>query len=381
MKKIIISENEKGLLFKNGKFVKLLDAGKYRLFGDSVVERRPMDELYGELLPSGCSLETLLRNKEIARQTTVVDVGEQEIALHFVDGKFAQALKKGKYAFWSVERKHEFQIVSIANPEAGDSVPGYLMEQMERCLYTKVTVASYQKARLYFNKHFEKVLEPGTYYFWKNGVEVDVGYVDTRLTQMNITGQEILTQDKVSLRINFVCSYRITDYVKVLTEIDDYAEQLHVTAQLAMREYVGKHKLDEILEGKDQGSEHIIARLKEKAPALFVEVLDGGVKDIILPGEIRDIMNTVLAAEKRAQASVITRREEVASTRSLLNTARLMEENQTLYRLKELEYIERICANVGNINLNGTGDMLAQLGDILRSRRTDSVPPAAADTP
>ena len=255
------------------------------------------------------------------------------------------------------------------------------MEQMERCLYTKVTVASYQKARLYFNKHFEKVLEPGTYYFWKNGVEVDVGYVDTRLTQMNITGQEILTQDKVSLRINFVCSYRITDYVKVLTEIDDYAEQLHVTAQLAMREYVGKHKLDEILEGKDQVSEHIIARLKEKAPALFVEVLDGGVKDIILPGEIRDIMNTVLAAEKRAQASVITRREEVASTRSLLNTARLMEENQTLYRLKELEYIERICANVGNINLNGTGDMLAQLGDILRSRRTDSVPPAAADTP
>ena len=381
MKKIIISENEKGLLFKNGKFVKLLDAGKYRLFGDSVVERRPMDELYGELLPSGCSLETLLRNKEIARQTTVVDVGEQEIALHFVDGKFAQALKKGKYAFWSVERKHEFQIVSIANLEVGDSVPGYLMEQMDRCLYTKVTVASYQKARLYFNKHFEKVLEPGTYYFWKNGVEVDVGYVDTRLTQMNITGQEILTQDKVSLRINFVCSYRITDYVKVLTEIDDYAEQLHVTAQLAMREYVGKHKLDEILEGKDQVSEHIIARLKEKAPALFVEVLDGGVKDIILPGEIRDIMNTVLAAEKRAQASVITRREEVASTRSLLNTARLMEENQTLYRLKELEYIERICANVGNINLNGTGDMLAQLGDILRSRRTDSVPPAAADTP
>ena len=79
-------------------------------------------------------------------------------------------------------------------------------------------------------------------------------------------------------------------------------------------------------------------------------------------------MNNVLAAEKRAQASVITRREEVASTRSLLNTARLMEENQTLYRLKELEYIERICANVGNINLNGTGDLLAQLGDILRGK-------------
>ena len=79
-------------------------------------------------------------------------------------------------------------------------------------------------------------------------------------------------------------------------------------------------------------------------------------------------MNTVLVAEKRAQASVIARSEEVASTRSLLNTAKLMEENQTLYRLKELEYVERICANVGNISLNGNGDLLAQLGKLLRTQ-------------
>lgn len=76
-------------------------------------------------------------------------------------------------------------------------------------------------------------------------------------------------------------------------------------------------------------------------------------------------MNTVIAAEKRAQANVITRREEVASTRSLLNTAKLMDENETLYKLKELEYIERICENVGSINLNGGSDMLAQLAGLI----------------
>ena len=94
-------------------------------------------------------------------------------------------------------------------------------------------------------------------------------------------------------------------------------------------------------------------------------VYQTGVKDIILPGEIREIMNTVLVAEKRAQANVITRREEVASTRSLLNTAKLMDENQTLYKLKELEYVERICENVGNISLNGNGNILGQLTAIL----------------
>ena len=168
-------------------------------------------------------------------------------------------------------------------------------------------------------------------------------------------------EDKVALRINFVCNYRVTDFVRIQSEIDDYREQMHVAAQLALRDYVGRYKLDEILENKDEMSGYVFAKLKEKEGEFFVEIRDAGVKDIILPGEIRDIMNTVLIAEKKAQANVIARREEVASTRSLLNTAKLMEENQTLYKLKELEYIERISENVGSITLSGNGDMLSQL--------------------
>lgn len=370
MKKIIVNENQKGLLFKNGKFVKLLEAGKYRLFGGRTVEVLSMEL---PLASMTCSLDTLLANGEIAEQTAVVEVGDQQIALHFEDGKFDYALTTGKYAFWSTQRKHTFQLVDISTPVVAPEVPTYIFRELPENLFIKVKIAPFQKGRLYFNKKLEKLLEPGVYYFWRNDVQVDVDIVDTRLTQMNVTGQEMLTQDKVSLRINFVCNYLITDYVKVLTEIDDYAEQLHVAAQLAMREYVGRHRLDEILENKEEISRYILEKLREKAPGLYVEVVDGGVKDVILPGEIRDIMNTVLVAEKRAQASVITRREEVASTRSLLNTAKLMEENQTLYRLKELEYIERICGNVGSINLNGTGDLLAQLGEILRGRGADTM--------
>ena len=313
MKKIIVKENQKGLLFKNGKFVKLLEAGKYHLFGDSHAELLSAE---GQLTSDTCTLETLLKAPEIARQVSVVEVGDQQMALHFVDGKFVHALRQGKYAFFAAQHKHDFQMVDVSTPVVDSSVPAYIFMLIPSSFYTKVEISEYQRGRLYFNQKFESVLEPGTYYFWKNNIRVDVGLVDTRLTQMNITGQEILTQDKVSLRINFVCNYRIIDYVKVLTEIDDYSEQLHVAAQLAMREYVGKQKLDEILENKDQISLYVIQKLREKAPTLFLEIVDGGVKDIILPGEIRDIMNTVLVAEKRAQASVITRREEVASTRS-----------------------------------------------------------------
>lgn len=365
MKKIIINENQKGFLFKNGKYIKLLNAGKYYLFSGKEIE---ISNLEQPIVSGKCALETLLLDKTVAEKVAVVEVGDEKLALHYVNGKFANVLCRGKYAFWSVVDKHEFRIVDISTPIVDESIPEYVFSKIPQIYYTKIEVLDYQKARLYFNQKFERILDAGTYYFWKNSIKVDVGYVDTRLTQMNITGQEILTADKVSLRINFVCNYRVTDYVKILTEIDDFVEQMHVSAQLALREYVGKYKLDEILENKDQMSEFVFTKLKAKEKSLFVEITDAGVKDIILPGEIREIMNTVLIAEKRAQANVITRREEVASTRSLLNTAKLMDENQTLYKLKELEYVERICENVGNISLNGNGNILNQLTTLLNNK-------------
>mgnify|MGYP003291866752 CR=1 FL=1 len=362
MKKVIIKENERGLLFKNGKFIKMLTAGKYTVFKDSYID---ILSAANPLMSDSCSLETLLCDKEIAKSVSVAEVGDREIALHYVNGKFENILQRGKYAFWNFADSHEFITVDISNPDVTERIPEYIFSKISPAYYTKVEVAEYQKARLYYNQKFVKILDAGTYYFWRNGIKVDVGLVDTRLTQMDITGQEILTQDKVSLRINFVCNYRVTDYVKILTEIDGFAEQIHVTAQLYLREYVGKYKLDEILENKDKISEYVFNRLKAKENQFYVEFTEAGVKDIILPGEIRAIMNTVLVAEKRAQANVITRREEVASTRSLLNTAKLMEENKTLYKLKELEFVERICANVGNINIGTNGDVLSQLSTIL----------------
>lgn len=369
MKKIIINENQRGFLFKNGKYIKLLGAGKYYLSHDKEIEISELEEL---IQTNKCSLETLLADKDVAEQTTTVDVGDEELALHYVNGRFSSVLRYGKFAFWNVTDKHEFKLVNISTPDVDASVPEYIFSKLPQACYQKFEVAEYQKALLYFNQKLERVLDGGIYYFWKNSVKIDVKTVDTRLTQMDITGQEILTADKVTLRINLVCNYRVTDVVKIMTEIDDFGEQLHVAAQLAIREYVGKYKLDDILENKEQMSKFVFDKLKAREKELFVEIVNADVKDIILPGEIREIMNTVLIAEKRAQANVITRREEVASTRSLLNTAKLMDENQTLYKLKEMEYAERICENVGNINLNGNGNILTQLTALLNGGNSDS---------
>ena len=360
MKKVMINENERGLLFKNGKFVDVLGAGKYRTYGGKTIEVVSSDKLVSS---AHCTLNDLLKNQKLAKMVKVVEIPAEHILLHFADGNFAGALLSGKYAFWENGRKREFLLEDMSQPEVSDTVPEYIFHlgRLSSQLFTKVEVAQYNKARLYFNKKFVRLLEPGTYYFWLSNTNVEAELVDTRTTQMSITGQEVLTQDKVSVRLTMVCTYKITDYVKIRTELDDYVDQIHTAAQLAMREYIGRNRLDDILANKDDLSKYVFDRLKEREKDMYVEFSEAAVRDIILPGEIRDIMNTVLVAEKRAQANVITRREEVASTRSLLNTAKLMEENKTLYKLKELEFIERICENVGNITLNGSGDILTQL--------------------
>lgn len=75
-------------------------------------------------------------------------------------------------------------------------------------------------------------------------------------------------------------------------------------------------------------------------------------------------MNKVLIATKQAQANTIVRREETASTRSLLNTAKLMEDNAMLFKLKEMEYIEKIADRVGEITVSGGGQVIDQLKQI-----------------
>ena len=368
MKKIIIKENQKGFLFKNGKYIKLLGAGKYYLFGGREAEVSSIGS-DGMVYCGDCPLETLLADKETASMTSCVEVGDEELALHYVNGKFASSLCRGKYAFWNDAGTHEFKKVDISTPYVQEDVPEYIFAKLPSSYYTKIDVAEHQKARLCIGNRFEKILGAGTYYFWNTPAKIGVDFIDTRLTKLDIAGQEMLTADKVTLRVNFVCNYRVTDFLKIFTEIDDHVEQIYLACQLALREYVGKYKLDELLENKEAMSAFVLEKLKAKEKELFVEFKDAGVKDIILPGEIREIMNTVLVAEKRAQANVITRREEVASTRSLLNTAKLMDENETLYKLKELEYIERICENVGDISLNAGGDMLSKLAGILGGRK------------
>ena len=366
MKKIMINENQKGLLFKNGKFEKLLGAGKYTLFGNKEIE---LLSLENQIFSSRCHLETLLSDEEIRKNADVVEVKAGFAALHYKDGIFSHFLTEGKYAFWNYFCKNTFEFVDFSNPKA-ENVPEYIFPKISSAFCEKKEVNFYENAALYINGVFDSILKPGIYYFWKNGSTIKIESFDNTMRVCTVACQELLTQDKVSIRVSYIGSYKIIDYIELRKSVDDYKTYMHNCVQLALREYVGNKKFDDILSNKEEMSDYVFSQMKEKMKSISIDFSMGAVRDIILPGEIRDIMNTVLIAEKKAQANVIARREEVASTRSLLNTAKLMEENKTLYKLKELEYLERIFENVSTITVNGSGDILSQLASVLGKKES-----------
>lgn len=363
IKKYIIKEQECGYLMKDGRFVELLTAGRYSYLNmlGYEVQTVPMT---GEVKTCGIPEEILMKDEKFASRVVKAVLPDECIALRFVNKAYREVITKPETLYWNVFEKNEFRLIDITQPYMENTLPRMYMDLMPSKYYKKIVIKDGEAGLLYFDNRYEKKLDTGTYYFWNYGREVTCKVFNMKIQQLDISGQEILTADKVAVRLNIICNYRITNPEKLVQTVEGVASQLYTYVQLKLREYVGRYRLDELLEQKEEIGRFVLDKLKEYQEEYCVEITGAGIKDIILPGEIREIMNTVLMAEKKAQANVIMRREEVASTRSLLNTARLMDENRTLFKLKEMEYLEKICDKVGNISLNGGKGVLEQLAEL-----------------
>ncbi|MEZ6082087.1 MAG: SPFH domain-containing protein [Pirellulaceae bacterium] len=119
---------------------------------------------------------------------------------------------------------------------------------------------------------------------------------------------------------------------------------------MALRAVIGGRELDSFLTGKDDVAQELEQQVREQAIVLGLEVSSVGIKDVILPGDMKDLMNKVTEAKKAAEANLIARREETAAMRSQANTAKLLADNPTLMRLRELEVLEKI-ATAGKLNI------------------------------
>jgi regulator of protease activity HflC (stomatin/prohibitin superfamily) len=357
MKYVTINAHKMGLVFKNGAYKKTLSAGNYWLMPFEDLQQFDMTQPF----VSPVHLDILLQDETLKTQLEIVEVGDHELVLQYENGIFKNILPAGRYTFWKGIINYHFTRVNLSKIDITEEIPLLVLTTKLGAYIRTYTVETHEKALLFVNGKFERLLEGGTYYWWKNNISIHVAKIDTRQMQIELSGQEILTKDKASLRLNFYAQYRVNDVIKAALETKDHEKQLYILVQLALREFVGTLTLDELLEKKEFLAPAILESLATKTTNLGVEVLNCGIRDIILPGEMREIMNQVLVAEKKAQANIIMRREETASTRSLLNTAKLMEENDMLFKLKEMEYVEKIADKINTISVSGGGQFLEQM--------------------
>jgi len=344
-KRIKIRSYEIGLLFKNGEFQGLLGEGTHWLL-DPLGRARV--EVVSQRLPwlAHEKLDLIVKSGALAGRAEVLDLKDHQRALIWVDGRFSHVLPPGQYAYWTGKREVKVEVIDARKVRfEHEDLKVITRSPLAERLLDVCAVERNHVGVLFQDGRYVDTLAPGLYAFWRNTQEAKVVELDMREAMIDVGGQDIMTNDKVTLRLNAVVAYRIVDARQAVVAAEDAKQALYREAQLALRAVVGARELDVFLTDKDTVAREVEEQLRVRAGQLGLEVVSVGVRDIILPGEMKDLMNKVTEAKKAAEANLIVRREETAAMRSQANTARLLADNPTLMRLRELEVLEKVATS------------------------------------
>lgn len=367
--RVLAGEFERFVVLRQGRFATILKPGAHYLAGLGIsLERYSiLDPVFESRWAAWLLNERPTLTDE---HFHVVATGETDVALVYRDGQLERVQGPAKKTLvWKDRGRLTVELVSVADSPLA---PPETVRPLRKLAGAPVAFAQIEDGKaglLTVGGRLSRVLTPGTYALFDTGTPATIEVADLRVQTLEIPGQEILTSDKVSIRVNIWAEYQIVDPVLARESIKNPAEHLYKVVQLAVRQTLARRTLDELLASRTDLDATVEASVREQALAYGIRVGAIAIKDIIPPGEVRDMLNSVVAAEKRALAHLIERREETAATRSLLNTARLLAENPLLVRLKELEVLERVATKVEKIQLGPDIDnLLSKLVVIDRSK-------------
>ncbi|MBJ8678006.1 slipin family protein [Citrobacter freundii] len=364
-KKITIRKGQLGLLSRQGDYYQVLDAGEHRLpwFNTPDVLVINTD---GSEIPE--ALAEYLRRFQpawVEQYCVVADLTDTEAGALYVNGVLQEILPPGtRRLYWRAEEALKLVRMDTRQVSVPVEVMNAVLQPRRNCTVKgreailTVQVPAWHVGVLKIDGETQTLLPPGLTAYWKVNHLIEAEVVDTRLQVLEVGGQEILTKDKVNLRLNLAANWRYGDVLLAFGQLTKPLDHLYRELQFALREAVGTRTLDELLEDKQVIDEVVSAQVKALMTPFGIEVASLGVKDIVLPGDMKAILSQLVEAEKSAQANVIRRREETAATRSLLNTAKVMENNPVALRLKELETLERVAERIDKISVFGGLDQV-----------------------
>ena len=381
-KTFVVADHQSGLLKKDGRVVEVLEPGRHVIWDVRGCYALEYIDARNPVITGDWAEALVKRGSAIAEKYIVVaEPGEGEVALVSFDGQPKLLLRPGQVQyFWTALKAVDVKLMNVRDTAQLTKDELVAFEKLTILGSTSVSpkpivtllVEATEVGLVYIDGELAETLAPGRYGFWQVGRTVRVEKADKRPQALEVTAQEILTKDRVSIRLTLTAFVQVVDAQKAALASANYQEHVYKLVQFATREAVGNRTLDELLTNRDVVDTQIVEHVRGALGDIGIVVTGLGIKDVILPGEMRDLINKVVEAEKVAQANIIRRREETAATRSLLNTARLMEDNPTLLRLKELEALERVTEKIGKIDVhasNGQG-LNALLDNLVSLKRS-----------
>jgi regulator of protease activity HflC (stomatin/prohibitin superfamily) len=365
--RVTVADGERALLLRNGRLERVLVPGRYRLLDlkrELTVEKFAV--VRAEFPAERYAVLNAAQPRLAAELFEAVETKADEVVIVSLDGRPAHLMAPWQTrVFWKVATRIDVERIDVVSDPKVTPRHLAMLERARNTLIAETVVENHEAGLLYVEGRFVERLAPGRHVYWTVGRKVEVKRLDLRPQAVEITAQEMLTKDRIALRVTLTAFRRIVDPERAVGAVADVDAWLYRLVQFAIREAVAARTLDEVLAAKSALDAELGTFVRERLAETGVEVTELGIRDVILPGEIRELVNKVVEAERTAKANLIRRQEETAATRSLLNTAKLMEDNPLLLRLKELESLERLVEKVGRIDLHaGEGQGL----DVLLTR-------------
>ena len=309
IRRYIIRPHELGLLFRDGAFQRVLEPGRGWMFDP---RRRTQLQIVSlrQVLFAHERLDEMIKAGALKDRAIVLDLRDWQRALVWIDGRFSMILKAGLHALWNVVRDVRVEVVDAR---------AVRFEHEELAVISRRTGVADQidvwdvdrdhAGVLFVEGRFNEVLSAGRYAFWRGMGKAAVIDVDLREQTIDVGGQDLMTSDKVSLRVNATVSFRVTEPQLAVSTSEDYAQSLYRATQMALREVIGLRELDAFLADKDAVASDAFQQLQRRAAEIGLTVAEFGIRDIILPGDMKELMNRVTEAKKAAEANLIARRE------------------------------------------------------------------------
>jgi len=352
LRRVINSSHQRTAHIRDGRFVRMLGPGVHWVwsfwgldeFVATDVRTIIQPVIAGDLLPAD------------VEGATTFEVGEAERCVVLVDSVLTHVLGPGRYRQWAAGGRVERRVFDTRAAPVALSEDDQLGVHGE---WTELVADRGQALLLTRNARPVRTLEAGRYRFWTGG-PWSCYAVALSVESLEIAAQDLVSADQVPVRIKPVATFRVSDPL-VWWEAKQPREMLYTAVQLAMREAVAARSMDALLAEREAISAELLARSRAHLPELGVSLESAAIKDVILPGEVKEQFNKVTVARKEAEAESIRRREEVAHTRQLANTAKMLAGNPVLMRLKEMEQIAELAGHVDKLTLVGGGELVQNL--------------------